>query len=78
MSSLMETNILDPEIFPAEQGPPHRLFDHWRENDPVHWNPANPGYLSRFPDSSGVKSFWVLTRYKDVQDVSMNQELFSS
>ena len=78
MSSFADTNILDPEIFPAEQGPPHRLFDHWRENDPVHWNPANPAYRSRMPDSSGAKSFWVLTRYKDVQDVSMNQELFSS
>jgi cytochrome P450 len=78
MVSLMDTNILDPEIFPAEKGPPHRVFDHWRENDPVHWNPANPAYLSRMPGSSGVKSFWVLTRYKDVQDVSMNQDLFSS
>lgn len=78
MTSAMEANILNPELFPSEQGPPHRLFDAWRENDPVHWNPANPDYLTRTPESSGVKSFWVLTRYKDVQDVSMNQELFSS
>mgnify|MGYP000232581079 CR=1 FL=1 len=78
MVSLMDANILDPEIFPTEKGPPHRVFDHWRENDPVHWNPENPAYLSRMPGSSGVKSFWVLTRYKDVQDVSMNQDLFSS
>jgi cholest-4-en-3-one 26-monooxygenase len=78
MSSLMDVNILDPDIFPSENGPPHALFDHWRENDPVHWNPANPAYTGSMPESSGVKSFWVLTRYKDVQDVSMNQELFSS
>lgn len=78
MATAMDTNILNPELFPSEQGPPHALFDKWREEDPVHWNPANPAYLARMPDSSGVKSFWVLTRYKDVQDVSMNQELFSS
>ncbi len=78
MTSLMDTNIIDPGLFPAEHGPPHALFDHWREHDPVHWNPANPAYTGSMPESSGVKSFWVLTRYKDVQDVSMNQELFSS
>jgi cholest-4-en-3-one 26-monooxygenase len=71
-------NLLNPDIFPLEQGPPHRLFDKWRESDPVHWNPANPDYVTTTPGSSGVKSFWVLTRYKDVQDVSMDQELFSS
>jgi cholest-4-en-3-one 26-monooxygenase len=72
------TNLLDADIFPDEQGPPHHLFDEWRANNPVHWNPANPAYTGSLPDSSGAKSFWVLTRYKDVQDVSMNQELFSS
>lgn len=71
-------NLLNPDIFPDEKGPPHHLFDKWREHDPVHWNVANPNYTSRMPGSKGVKSFWVLTRYKDVQDVSMNQELFSS
>ena len=71
-------NLLDPGLFPADQGPPHRLFDKWRASEPVHWNPANPNYVSAFPGSSGVKGFWVLTRYKDVFDVSMDQNLFSS
>jgi cytochrome P450 len=71
-------NLLNPSLFAAEQGPPHHLFDKWRESDPVHWNPANPEYATRMPGASGVKSFWVLTRHKDVHDVSMNQELFSS
>lgn len=71
-------NLLNPDIFPAEQGPPHRLFDKWRESEPVRWNPVNPDYVSGMPGSSGAKAFWVLTRYKDVQDVSMDQELFSS
>ncbi len=71
-------NLLDPDLFPAEQGPPHHLFDHWRATDPVHWNPANPAYAGSMPGSSGVKGFWVLTRYQDVLDVSMNQARFTS
>lgn len=71
-------NLLNPDIFPDEKGPPHHLFDKWREHDPVHWNPAHPGYDTCTPVFSGAKSFWVLTRYQDVFDVSMNQELFSS
>lgn len=74
----MTENLLDPALFPAEHGPPHRLFDKWRASDPVHWNPENPDYVNAMPESSGVRGFWVLTRYKDVYDASMNQELFSS
>lgn len=74
----MAENLLDPGLFPAEQGPPHHLFDRWRTSDPVHWNPPNPDYVNGMPGSSGVKGFWVLTRYKDVYDVSMDQALFSS
>lgn len=71
-------NLIDPSIYPAEQGPPHKLFDKWRETTPVHWNPANPDYETMLPGSTGVTGFWVLTRYKDVLDVSMDQNLFSS
>ncbi|MEI6418045.1 MAG: cytochrome P450 [Sphingomonadales bacterium] len=71
-------NLIDPDIFPAEHGPPHRLFDRWRQTDPVHWNPPNPGYVGGMPGSSGVKGFWVLTRYRHVLDVSMDQARFTS
>lgn len=74
----VDDNIIDPGIFPAEQGPPHRLFDLWRRTDPVHWNPPNPDYRVSIPGGSLVKGFWVLTRYQDVVDVSMDQETFSS
>ena len=74
----MADNLLDPGLFPSEQGPPHHLFDKWRANDAVHWNPPNHDYVNAMPRSSGVRGFWVLTRYKDVFDVSMDQELFSS
>jgi cholest-4-en-3-one 26-monooxygenase len=71
-------NLINPDVFPAEHGPPHRLFDHWRQTDPVHWNPPNPGYTGGMPGSSGVRGFWVLTRYQDVYDVSMDQARFTS
>ncbi|MEP3224732.1 MAG: cytochrome P450 [Parasphingorhabdus sp.] len=71
-------NIVDPSIFPAQKGPPHASFDHWRQGDPVHWNPVNPEYTTPVPNSTGVSGFWVLTRYQDVLDVSMDQERFSS
>jgi cytochrome P450 len=77
-SNAAADNLIDPSLFPAEQGPPHHLFDAWRASDPVHWNPSNPAYSGGMPGAEGVKGFWVLTRYKDVFDVSMNQALFSS
>lgn len=73
-----DDNLLDPELFPVEQGPPHRLFDSWRKDDPVHWNSSNPDYETTMPGTTETKGFWVLTRYKDVFDVSMDQERFSS
>lgn len=73
-----DANILDPDIFPQEKGPPHALFQTWREADPVHWNPVNPDYVPTVPASSMSKGFWVLTRYQDVFDASRDQERFSS
>ena len=35
------TNLLDPELIPSQEGPPHDLFDAWRSSEPVHWNPAS-------------------------------------
>ncbi len=79
MSALtLEDNILDPDIFPREKGPPHRLFDAWRASDPVHWNPATSSYVTTVPSSSLTKGFWVLTRYDDVQEVSRDRDRFCS
>ncbi len=77
-ADLLSANILDPDIFPAQRGAPHRLFDAWRTADPVHWNPVTPTYTPDIPGSSMTKGFWVLTRYQDVFDVSRDQDLFSS
>ncbi|MCY3932619.1 MAG: cytochrome P450 [Acidobacteria bacterium] len=70
-------NLLDADLFPRGSGPPHALFDAWRENDPLHWNPPNPDYP---PPGVALptRGFYVLTRYKDVSDVSRNQRVFSS
>ena len=73
-----DTNLLDPAIFPTLKGPPHALFDAWREAEPVHWNPTTPDYVPTVPASSMTKGFWVLTRYQDVFDVSRDQDRFSS
>ena len=73
-----DANILDPDIFPHEKGPPHGLFDTWRAADPIHWNPPTDGYVPTVPASSMTKGFWVLTRYQDVFEVSRDQERFSS
>ena len=73
-----ETNLINPDLIPEGNGPPHALFDVWRETDPVHWNPPVSSYASPMPNANLTKGFWVLTRYKDVYDVSRNQTLFSS
>lgn len=78
MTARAYSNILDPDIFPTEKGPPHALFDTWRESDPVHWNPPTPAYNPAPPVSPVTKGFWVLTRHQDVFDVSLDQERFSS
>jgi cytochrome P450 len=72
------SNILDPGIIPEEKGPPHATFDAWRESDAVHWNPPSTDYKPLPPVSPLTKGFWVLTRYQDVFDVSLDQERFSS
>ena len=72
------TNLVDPDLIPRCGGPPHELFDQWREKDPVHWNPPPDDYESPMPGASMTRGFWVLTRYQDVVDVSRHQEVFSS
>ena len=74
----LDTNLVDPDLIPSLEGPPHALFDAWRQSDPVHWNPPNETYRSPLPDGHLDQGFWVLTRYQDLYEVSRNQDLFSS
>ena len=73
-----DTNLIDPDLIPRLQGPPHELFRQWRDEDPVHWNPPNEEYDYPMLGVTLDKGFWVLTRYADVQAVSRDQKLFSS
>ena len=74
----LTTNLIDPDLIPSVGGPPHELFDGWRETDPVHWNPPVDNYTSPMPGASITKGFWVLTRFQDVLEASHNPDLFSS
>ena len=74
----MDENILDPGLYASGKGPPHELFDKWRAEDGLHWNPPNPDYVPKMPFASMKKGFYVLTRYQDVYEVSRDQSRFSS
>ncbi len=73
-----DTNLLDPDLIPSNSGPPHQLFDAWRESDPIHWNPPSKSYESPMPYASVHKGFYVLTRHSDVRNASLDQQRFSS
>ncbi|TFU05493.1 cytochrome P450 [Polymorphobacter arshaanensis] len=80
MNLAFDTSLVDVDLIPEGKGPPLELFARWRREDPVHWNPPPaPGtYSSPQVGATLDKGFWVLTRYKDVDTVSRNQQLFSS
>ena len=73
-----DTNLLDPQLIPSHGGPPQALFDLWREQDPVHWNPPSDTYQSPMPGASVSQGFYVLTKHQDVWDASRDQSVFSS
>jgi cholest-4-en-3-one 26-monooxygenase len=62
---LEDIDFTNPDFFAA--GPPHEAFKLLRAESPVHWHP--------YPKSDG---FWVITRYKDIWDISLDQKTFSS
>src|SRR5262245_57051057 len=59
-----DVDLSDPDTF--VRGYPHEAFARWRVESPVFWHPTR------------VKGFWVLSRYQDVWDVSLDQRTFSS
>ncbi len=62
---LGDIDLTDVNLF--EQGIPHGYFAFLRKEHPVSW--------SQRPDGSG---FWSVTRYKDINEVEGNIEVFSS
>lgn len=73
-----DINLADPDLLPRALGPPYAALAHWREHDPVHWNPPPPGYANPNPAFQMTRGFWVLTRYEDVFDASRQPLRFSS
>jgi cytochrome P450 len=65
---LRSIDVSDPALW--VDGPPHALFARLRREAPVHWSP-----LGGHPDEAG---FWSITRAKDIRDISLNFQAFSS
>jgi cytochrome P450 len=53
-----------------EDGPPHEIFKELRGRCPVHWSEIN-----EYPNEKG---FWSVTRAKDIREVSLDWEAYSS
>ncbi|MCH8161432.1 MAG: cytochrome P450, partial [Chloroflexi bacterium] len=60
-----KVDFYNPDTF--EGGPPFDIFKELRENEPVYWNPQDDG-----------TGFWVITRYDDVVETSLDHESYLS
>jgi cholest-4-en-3-one 26-monooxygenase len=63
---LSDVNLLNPDEF--VNGPPHASFRLLRKEAPVFWQ----------GDPNGGEGVWVISRYKDIWKVSLDQATFSS
>lgn len=61
----------DPDVY--ERGVPHREFAALRASAPIWWNEQSPT-VGGFPDHG----FWVVSKHRDVRDVSRRSDVFSS
>jgi len=58
---------------------PHDYFSWLREQEPVHWQPPRTRpKIENSPLESEQRGFWVVSRHRDVVEVSLDQERFSS
>ena len=76
MTSAVERNPLDVDLTESalyEQGFPHELFTALRANLPVKWQAFPEDFPGRHDEG-----FWVLSKYRDIQAVSRNPDLFSA
>jgi len=62
-----KVDFYNPDTF--EHGPPFDIFKELRENEPVYWNPQN--------EEQGP-GFWVITRYDDVVETSLDYQSYVS
>ena len=76
MISAVEGNPLDVDLTQSalyEHGFPHEVFAALRRNAPVKWQAFPDNFPGHHDDG-----FWVLSRYRDIQAVSRNPDLFSA
>ncbi len=74
---MQPVDLFDSETY--ERGVPHEYFAWLHEHEPVHWQ---PGRSSRGAEGSIMESeqrgFWVISRHRDVVELSLDQKRFSS
>lgn len=78
MTDYSSFNIIDPDHLTNFQGPPTDFFAWIRKNEPVYWNPVNEAYNPPVVGGALTQGFYILSRYKDVMEVSRNSTVFSS
>ncbi len=62
-----------------ERAIPHDYFSWLRQHEPVHWQPPGPPRIGNAsPIRLEQRGFWVVSRYRDVVEVSLDQRRFSS
>ncbi len=74
---MQAVNLYDSATF--ERGMPHDYFTWLREHEPVHWQPPAQlrANLADIMDAE-QRGYWALTRHRDIIEVSLDQERFSS
>lgn len=65
-------DFTNPDLL--EQGIPVKEFAELRKTAPVWWNPQLPGKGGGFHDGG----YWVISRHKDIRDISKNAEDWST
>ena len=58
------------DLFMFTKGQPYEKFAELRERAPIYFHKTGP--------EDSEPGFWVLTKYKDIEFVSKNQDIFSS
>ena len=77
MSEAPLPDFNDPETF--ERGMPHDAFAWLREHEPVYWQqPIDREAPPGFENDPEQRGFWLVTGYDDLQQISRDQETFSS
>lgn len=74
---MQSLDLYDSATFEREI--PHSYFSWLREHEPVHWQPAGaiPASIGDILQAE-QRGFWTVTRYRDIVEVSLDQDRFSS